>query len=81
MYDVYDLADDLADVIVEYQVSTSVEKYSLYGPLMWPAVLAAEGDLRSELHIDCKSSPHVSVYRRVLINPYRTQVRHSSALC
>ena len=80
MHDVYDLADELGDVIVEYQVSTGVGRYSLYGLLMWPAVLAAEGNLRSELHIDCKSSAHVSEYRRVLINPYRTQVRHSSAL-
>ena len=55
MIDVYDVADDLGDAIVEYQVSTGVKKYTLDSPLMQSVVLSAEGDLRSKLYADCKS--------------------------
>ena len=39
------LADDLRDLIIEYQVSPCVEKYTLNGQLMSPTVLTAECDL------------------------------------
>ena len=55
MIDVCDLADDLGDAIVEYQVGTGIEKRTLDGPLMRLVVLPAEGDLRSKLYTNCKS--------------------------
>jgi len=54
MIAVCDLADDLRDVIVEYQVSTDIEKRTLGGSLMRLIVITAEGDLRAELYTDCK---------------------------
>jgi len=49
-----DLADDLRDAIVEYQVSTGFERYTLDGSLTKIAVLATGGDLWAELQVDCK---------------------------
>ena len=44
-----DLADDLRDAIVEYQVSTGIGGRALDGSLIQPVVLAAGGYLRAEL--------------------------------
>ena len=50
-----DLADDLRDAIVEYQVSTDVGKRALGSSLIQLAVLTAGGNLRADLQIDCES--------------------------
>ena len=55
MIAVCDLADDLRDAIVEYQVGIIIEKHTLDSALTRLTVLAAEGDLRAELQIDCES--------------------------
>ena len=45
----YDLADDLRDAIVEYQVSTNIEGFIRSGSLiMRPTAHAAGGNLRTE---------------------------------
>jgi hypothetical protein len=44
-----ELADDLRDAIVEYQVGTDIEKRTPDGPLMQLIVLATEGDLQAKL--------------------------------
>jgi len=49
MITVCDLADDLRDAIIEYQVSTEIEKYMRVGPLIQRIGRAAEGDLQAEL--------------------------------
>ena len=50
-----DLADDLRDAIVEYQVSTDVGKRAPGSSLIQLAVLTAGGNLRADLQIDCES--------------------------
>jgi hypothetical protein len=55
MIDVRDLADDLSNAIVEYQVSAGIENRTLDDPFIRLAVLPAEGDLRQKLYTDCKS--------------------------
>ena len=52
---VCDLADDLRDVVVDYQVSTGIKKRTQDSSLTRPIALAAEGNLQPELYIDCKS--------------------------
>ena len=45
-----DLADDLRDTIIEYQVGTNIEEFTHDGSLtMRPVVSAAGGNLRAEL--------------------------------
>ena len=54
--DVCDLADDLSDAIVEYQVGTDMKgAHQIVHLFMQLAVLTAEGDLRSKLCSDCMS--------------------------
>ena len=53
---VCDLADDLRDAIVEYQVGTSIWRCMQNGSLMTKLIVCGtEGDLRAELWIDCES--------------------------
>ena len=49
------LADDLRDIIVEYQVSINIEKHTYDASLMQFIGRATEGNLQPELQIDCKS--------------------------
>ena len=65
-----DLADDLRDAIVEYQVSADVEQRMQGGSLMTQfTVRAAGGNLRAELQIDCKSKgPRFERKNRTMIN-------------
>jgi hypothetical protein len=49
MIAVCDLADDLRDTIIEYQVSAEIEKRTPDSPLMQLVVFAAGGNLRAEL--------------------------------
>ena len=51
---VADLAEELKDVILDYQVCTHITKQTPEFSLMQPTVLAAEGDLQSKLYIDCE---------------------------
>ena len=54
-----DLADDLRDAIVEYQVSIGFGRHALDSSLIQIVVLAARGDLWAELQVDCKpQDPH-----------------------
>ena len=55
-----DLADDLRDAIVEYQVSTNIAKRRQGGSFeMGFIVRAAESNLRTKLCINCESQdPH-----------------------
>jgi hypothetical protein len=47
---VCDLADDLRDAIVEYQVRKNIGKRTQHGSLMVRSIVrAAEGNLRAEL--------------------------------
>jgi len=48
-----DLADDLRDAIFEYQVCSWIERRTLDSLIMY-IVLAAEGDLQTNEHIDCE---------------------------
>ena len=50
-----DIADDLRDGIVEYQVGADAEKYVLDSSFMQPTVLAAGGNLWADLSIDRES--------------------------
>jgi len=54
MTTVCDLADDLRDTIIEYQVSTDTEKHTRNGMFILFIGRAAEGDLQAELQIDCE---------------------------
>ena len=47
-----DLADDLRDAIVEYQVSTDLGRRTLDGWLMQIVALPTGGNLRAELQVD-----------------------------
>jgi len=49
-----DLADDLRDAMVEYQVSANFEQRTLDSALIQVVVLTAGGNLRTELQADCK---------------------------
>ena len=49
-----DLADELRDAIIEYQVRTNFQRRALYSPIQL-LVLAAGGNLWAELSTDCKS--------------------------
>jgi len=55
-----DLADDLRDAIVEYQVSTKIRRRKQSGSFKTGfLVCSAEGDLRAKLWINCESrAPH-----------------------
>jgi hypothetical protein len=75
---VSDLAEDLRDVVLDYQVSTGTIKPAPDGSLMRPTVLAAEGDLQPKLHIDCESQDPRFEMTLDINNPCRTQVRRIS---
>ena len=49
MMTVCDLADDLRDAIVEYQVNTHIGKYTQNGLLIYFVGCTAEGNLQAEL--------------------------------
>lgn len=77
---VCDLADDLRDAIVEYQVWGDIDKRMWDGSLtMRFIVRAAEGNLRTELWIDCERRIRVSRKHRILIVLCRMPVRRSFA--
>ena len=50
-----DLAEDLRDTILDYQVSANTMTRSLDGSLTQSTVLAAESNLQPKLYIDCES--------------------------
>ena len=73
-----DLADDLRDAIVEYQVGPSINTYIHDGLLTQYAVRSAEGHVRTELQVNCKlPNPRLKI-RRTLIDLYRRKVRRVS---
>ena len=74
---VCDLADDLRDAIIEYQVSTDVEKHMRVGILIQYIGRTAEGDLQAELQIDCELlDSHFG--RKLCLNlAFRMLVRHN----
>jgi hypothetical protein len=55
MIAVSDLADNLRDAILEYQVCTDTEKQTPDSSLTPFPVLAADGNLQARLYIDCES--------------------------
>ena len=73
---VCDLADDVRDAIVEYQVSIRTEKYARESLTRPPTVLAAERNLQAKLQIDCELRARHFERNLTLTHFYRTQVRH-----
>ena len=75
---VCDLADELRDAIVEYQVRDSIGMHTSNGSLIGQsAVRTTEGDVRTELHVDCRCLIHSLWKTWILIDLCRITVRHS----
>ena len=75
---VCDLADELRDAIVEYQVRDSIVMHIHTGSLIAQSVVrTADGDLRAELQIDCWCLIYNLWKTWILIDLCRIMVRHS----
>ena len=60
---VSDLAEDLRDVILDYQVSSDIITRTLGGSLTQFVVLAAESNIQPKLYTDCES--HVPCFEEI----------------